>query len=482
MKKFIAVFLAVVALFAVAHAAEFPEEEDVLVLSAENFDDALKEFPYILVEFYAPWCGHCKKLAPDYAAAAGELKTQTEPVIKLAKVDATEQESLATRFGVRGYPTLKFFKSGNEVEYTGGRTKPEIINWLNKKTGPVATPVNTPAELEELQGKHEVVVVGLFKDEESDAAKNFLAVADMTEDVHFVISKHDDVHGHLKSEEGKIVLLKNFDEKRNDYEGEHSASALSSFIAGNSLPTLIEFTEESAKKVFGGEIKRHSLLFVNKADDGFATLLEGYGEAAKDFKGEVLYIYLDTDNAATSNVYEFFGIDRNALPTIRYIDMGGADMVKFAPELSGTDTAAFKDACRKFVNGELKPHLKSAEAPEDWNKTPVWTLTGSVWEEAKALGKDLFVEFYAPWCGHCKKLAPIWDELGEKYKDNDNVIIAKVDATENEFEDVAIRGFPTLKFWPAGSDSAMDYNGDRTLEELISFLKTNVKAAKSDEL
>ena len=75
--------------------------------------------------------------------------------------------------------------------------------------------------------------------------------------------------------------------------------------------------------------------------------------------------------------------------------------------------------------------------------------------------------------GHCKQLVPIWDSLGEKFADREDIVIAKMDSTANELEDIKIQGFPTIKLFKKGDNKVVDYNGERTLEGFSKFLESD---------
>jgi protein disulfide-isomerase A6 len=109
----------------------------VIDLIPSNFDDVvLKSGKPTLVEFFAPWCGHCKTLAPVYEDLAAVFEYAKDKV-QIAKVDADAQRDLGKRFKVQGFPTLKFFdgKSDKPIEYNSGRDLESLTTYITEKTG-----------------------------------------------------------------------------------------------------------------------------------------------------------------------------------------------------------------------------------------------------------------------------------------------------------------------------------------------------------
>jgi len=451
---------------------DIPLEEGVMVLGDDNFQSAIDANPFILVEFYAPWCGHCKSLAPEYAKAAATLAEESSAV-KLGKVDATIHKKLGEKFEIRGFPTLKFFKNGIPQEYSGGRTADTIVSWVEKKSGPAAKDLSSKEEANAFVEANKVVVIGFFKDLEAEEATAFSTAADLNDKVKFGITAQEEVFElfDVKDKTAAVVLLKKFDEGKNVLEGEVTEDSIATFVSANSLPLVVDFTTETAPMIFQGSVKSHLLLFVPAKDEKHDEIIEEARKVAKDFKGEILFVTIDTDVKDNSRVTEFFGIEDTEIPTFRLTATTPNDMLKYMPENKDLTEENLRAFITKFQSGELKPHLKSQALPEDWDAQPVKVLVGSNFAEvALDASKDVLVEFYAPWCGHCKQLAPIWDKLGEHFEDNDKVVIAKMDMTVNELETVQVSGFPTIKLFTAGGNKEVDYDGGRTLEEFVKFL------------
>jgi protein disulfide-isomerase A6 len=120
-----------------ALAATTAAKSAVIDLIPDNFDKVVFESGKpTFVEFFAPWCGHCKKLAPVWEDLAQTLESQKDK-IQIAKVDADAQRSLGKRFGVQGYPTLKYFdgKSKEPQDYKSGRDLDSLTAFVAEKTG-----------------------------------------------------------------------------------------------------------------------------------------------------------------------------------------------------------------------------------------------------------------------------------------------------------------------------------------------------------
>lgn len=439
----------------------FPEEEDVLVLTDSNFKEAIGKFEFILVEFYAPWCGHCKKLTPEFAKAAKELKGLDNP-IPLAKVDSTENTNITKEFEVQGYPTLKFFINGSPIEYNGGRTHPEIVNWIKKKTGPASQALNDAAHLAEQKSANKVLTV-FFGAEgaEFDAFKTAALSLDAVAFAHTADEALKAANG------GKSVVV--FTQHNNGtaaLSGAVTKDAILAHIASVRFPPVMDFEgDEAIERVFGAE--KPALVYFTDADTPFNPTFE---TLAKTDKSGIIFFTSKVTSGLGQRLADYVGVSAAATPALWIIHPANKDLSKF--KFEGEFTA---DGVNGFIKnwkaGSLEKIFKSEEIPEK-NDEPVKVVVGKNFDDlVKNSGKFVLLEFYAPWCGHCKSLAPIYEDLAKQHAGNDKLTIAKIDSTLNEIPNVAVQGFPTIKFFIPGQAEPIDFSGDRTLEGFNTFLK-----------
>eukprot|EP01084_Bolivina_argentea_P155624 271193_1 len=137
---------------------------EVLHLDETNFEDATSTGLWYL-EFYAPWCGHCKKFAPVYEEASNDPALKDK--IKFGAIDATSQKAIAKQFGVSRFPTIKFFEKGQEYKFSGARTLESLITQGSKMLEPVIKDLNTKI-FNEFNNRYTVSFLYIINDENSN--------------------------------------------------------------------------------------------------------------------------------------------------------------------------------------------------------------------------------------------------------------------------------------------------------------------------
>ncbi|KAK8352664.1 hypothetical protein V6Z12_A05G109000 [Gossypium hirsutum] len=445
------------------------DDKDVVVLTQGNFSDFIKNNKFGMVEFYAPWCGHCQSLAPEYAAAATELKGEG---VLLAKVDATQEDELAEEYDVEAFPTIYFLVDGKHTLYPAARNKDAIVTWIKKQIGPGIYNVTTLDDAERILTSESEVALGYLNSLVGPESDELAATSKLLDDIKFYQTMNPDVaklfHIDPEVKRPALVLLKKDAEKICHFDGLFVKTAISEFVTSNKLPLVTIFSRESAPSIFESSIKMHLLLFATlNISEKYIPVLQ---EAAKLFKGKLISIYVQVDNEESGKpVANFFGVSGNG-PTIRAYS--GDDAKKFAMngDVTFNNIKAFAE---DFLAGRLKPFYKSDPIPET-NNEDVKEVVGDNFDEIVLdESKDVLLEIYAPWCGHCRSLEPTYNKLAQHLRGINSLVIAKMDGTTNEHPKAKSAGFPTMLFFPAGKKSfdPMKVNTGRTVVDFYKFLK-----------
>ncbi|CAF3456254.1 unnamed protein product [Rotaria socialis] len=448
--------------------------EDVLVFTDNDFETKINQHDIILVKFYAPWCGHCKRLAPEYDKAATIL-LKTDPPVALAKVDCTVETKICGKHGVSGYPTLKIFKNGEFAEdYNGPREADGIVSTMRSKAGPSYRVLENLADYEKYLDNTEPSIIGYFSSETSSLKDDLVkAAGQLSEKFRFAYTTSYEILGNVEYS-NKIVIHQ---PKRLQTKLENSfvvveatGNAIKSFI----LEEIHGLVGHRTPSNFGDFSKPTVVIYYNvdyvRDTKGTNYVRNRILKVAKKLADENVKVTFAVSNAEElRHELTEFGVN-DIKKDGKYVLARGPAGEKYKMSKDFT-YELLEEFARAVASGDHEQYIKSQPVPEQTDDVKV--VVGKNFNDiVNDDTKDVLIEFYAPWCGHCKSLAPKYDELAKKLKKETNIVIAKMDATENDVPPAyEVQGFPTIYFAPKNSKSSpRRYEGGREVDDFIKYL------------
>lgn len=465
-----------------------PPPEAVVTLTEENFDEFIDKHELSLVEFYAPWCGHCKRLAPEYEKAAKNL-LKNDPPIPLAKVDATTNTNVANKFKVTGYPTLKIFRKGKEFEYKGPREEYGIVNYMISQHGDASKFVNHLKDLKKSMKEDAITVVGFFKNISDPLVSTYMEAAnEMRDEYHFVHVTDSDIGRVYNVDMNSIVVFmperfqSNFEPKKHVLKkSTMTREDIMNFVEEKQFPLVGHYnfnTEKKYNKVYPLCLVLYFVEFSHDHKKATQLWRTKIARIAAEYR-EITFAIANEEDYP--NLMADFGFDESG-EEMHIGILTGSKRFSMEP-IEEFDSGAIRKFLSDFRGNKLKPHIKSQPIPKQ-KKGPVTVVVANNFDQIVLdKTKDVLIEFYAPWCGHCQKLEPKYKKLAKNMNKYPDVVVAKMDATANDVPtDFKVDGFPTIYFVPSNNkENPIKYEGDREVKTLTKFIKEHATVSLSKE-
>jgi protein disulfide-isomerase-like protein len=294
-------------------------------LTSDNFDSITSQGPWF-IKFYAPWCGHCQRLAPVWEELAGLLKGQ----VNVGSVNCDIERALCTRFEVRGYPTLNLIVDGTVTPFNGAREIKGLEAFALRAAGNPVVDVEI-GELDGLKEKHDAFFVLINDEKDNEASVVFTSVARSLFAASYYYRIPASQAGSLKlSQTPALLAIKDGDQVV--YRGSLTDRvAVRAFIEHNRYSALIPLVDSNAQEILSSEYLVVLGLFApnrvgfeqNRQELKAAALSyrrRTEAELVKPADGkQVLFAWLDATRYV-NYVSRTFGVDDSELPALVIVD------------------------------------------------------------------------------------------------------------------------------------------------------------------
>lgn len=459
----------------------FLEENNILLLKNSDINSAISKFDNLLLIIYAPWSNHSKLMLSRLEFVAKGLNSiNLNLELAFGKIDATKNEEVLSRFDVKGYPTLKFFKKGKPVEYTGSYTNTsEMKAWLINQLGPASIEIINAVFFEELKNDNEVLVT-FFGNSEEDL-KIFEKVSQKFESIIFA-------HTHyypLLEEKSKIEIYKNFNREMVKYKSSFTESSLIKFIEENRYQNLVSFEHDSTiERIWKFSQPAIILYYKEKNSQAYKE----FAAAARQHKNRIIFGTTMEQGGPGRRVKDFIGGELIDGLGVYILDPRSKKYEIY--KLDGKiDQKLIKKFIDDFESKKLSKLLKKKSAFYIENGT-LNELDKKMFEEIVLESqidvpnsqKNILVMFYSPGFEICEIIDKKLEEMASLVGKEVNLAFAKINVDKYKIKNLNMVNNPSIKLYkkdqkknPLNFDFGSSWDNDNFIKFLAEELGDDFK-------
>ncbi|ANQ10174.1 Protein disulfide isomerase [Plasmodium coatneyi] len=472
-------------------------------------------FTFLIV--YTHWCERSSSLLENVQTISNLLKYDSN--VKVAKMNVAVNSTVIDRLSVYSYPALFMLKKNETHKYRGVNSIKGIILWIYEYLDDSVYSIENKNKLDTFLQLDEYNNSILFfidrKEKDTHLVKELVNICTLigntfcfavtnpsiisyfenqimrekyhvnmqdlqNKDMYGILFRNDDFGENFYLIDDSVSILYN-----PDYPVEEKKLELTKWIQKKLEPLVIKFSEYYFPLFFANDTVSFFILYDDINDLNKADIIK----CAKKYPNITFSVSGNKDVYEKRLLNELL-IEQVKKPVMRITEFKNHIAVPYKYRPISDDIEINEQTIDQFIQDYLNEkkyfYRKSERAlPDEFNHGYIKIIVADTYDEyVFDRTKHVVVLYYAPWCGHCYKFEPVYREIGKrlkiygnKFKDyNNDVVISKIDAVNNEIYDVPIEGYPTIYLYPKENKKApIKYNGPRTVESIISWIceKTN---------